>query len=132
MEHASASTLTHSTWDSPNTVLGFQPLQSCPSPGAPTLRTQRSLLADLLAAANYSNDGLEEGEPEDDADSCVDARVLPSSSSVQRPWCSCGVGAGVAVEYHATECSARSCAEPAACCDSDTSLTAAITIPQKT
>jgi hypothetical protein len=124
---ASPSAMTISTWDSPKSVLGFQPLQSCPSPGAPTLRTQRSLLADLLAAANYSNEI--EDDQEDDAESCV---TLASPALMQRPWCSCGVGAGVSAEYHAMECSARTYTEGVVATACDTNSTAPITIPQKT
>lgn len=120
--------------DSPQSILvGFSaPMGGSATPGGNALRTQRSLLAELLAAAYASGEALDE-EYEEEEDELPPVARPPLVG--RTAWCSCNVGQAVPVCYHARECALLHTAGMetlGANSEQSASLTSPITIPNTT
>ncbi|GFR42707.1 hypothetical protein Agub_g3630 [Astrephomene gubernaculifera] len=110
---------------SPKSIFGFEPISGA-TPGGHQLRTQRSLLAELLQASTFE-------DPEDDDDEdCGTERCL-STPTTRPTCCTCNVGHGVPREYHARGC-ALTFTDTTTISEGDVvgPLTSPIPIPNKT
>ncbi|GLC34000.1 hypothetical protein PLESTM_000142700 [Pleodorina starrii] len=85
--------------DSPKSIFGFEPISGI-TPGGQQLRTQRSLLAELLQATAEGPDAPEEHDDYCEEDCAARIPVQPFRPN----WCTCNVGQYVPREFHAREC----------------------------
>ncbi|EFJ52994.1 hypothetical protein VOLCADRAFT_85807 [Volvox carteri f. nagariensis] len=93
-----SSSQTSVLFDSPKSIFGFEPINGY-TPSGQQLRTQRSLLAELLQASAEGHELAEEiEEVEDD---CSTRLPIPT---LRPNWCTCNVGQCVPREFHARDC----------------------------
>ncbi|GLI65980.1 hypothetical protein VaNZ11_009667 [Volvox africanus] len=99
--HVSQSSISQMSvlFDSPKSIFGFEPISGF-TPVGQQLRTQRSLLAELLQA---SAEGPELAEDVEDVEDDCSPRI--PVTTLRPNWCTCNVGQCVPREYHARECS---------------------------